>query len=139
MENKKLEISVPDFIPEAIRNKYKEIATKLIDLELLTEIDIPAFNITMFHYGLAVEAMAAGTVVVSTRVGGTINVVKDGISGILVPPSDPKSIADAVCEVLENNDLRDRLMEGGFKCAQLFNIRSMVNKFEDLYAKLLCV
>jgi len=54
-----MEISIPDFIPEIIKNKYKEIANKLTELELLTEIDLPAFDMMMFHYGLAVEAMAA--------------------------------------------------------------------------------
>jgi len=107
---------------------------------LMKAIDVFVLSSLNEGFGrVLVEAMAAGVVIVSTRVGGTIDVIEDGISGILVPPSDPKSIADAVCEVLENHELRERLVEGGLRCAPLFNIRTMVNKFEDLYAKLFSV
>ncbi len=59
MENKINEISIPDFIPEIIKDKYKEIATRLAELELLDKIDLPAFDMMMFHYGLAVDSMKA--------------------------------------------------------------------------------
>ena len=50
-------MEIPDFIPEKIENKYVEIKTKLQEQNILQEIDEPAFNIMMFHYSLAVEAM----------------------------------------------------------------------------------
>lgn len=60
MENKKLEVSVPDFIPETLRNDYKKLATRLIELELITEeIDFLEFNMMFFQYFLAIEAMKA--------------------------------------------------------------------------------
>ena len=60
MENKKLEILTPDFIPEALKDDYKKLAQRLIDLELLTEeIDFLEFNMMFFNYILALESMKA--------------------------------------------------------------------------------
>ncbi len=84
-----------------------------------------------------VEAMAAGTVVISSAVGGTVDVIEDGESGILVPPSEPSRIADAVSKVLENSELNAHLIDGGRERAKLFDIHITAEKFEDLYEKLL--
>ncbi len=46
------------------------------------------------------EAMAAGTPVVATRVGGLAEVVADGVTGLLVTPGRPDELAAAVLEVL---------------------------------------
>ncbi len=52
-------MKIPDFIPEKIEDKYIEIKIKLQEKNILQKIDEPAFNIMMFHYGLAVTAMQA--------------------------------------------------------------------------------
>ena len=46
------------------------------------------------------EAMAVGTPVVATRVGGLAEVVDDGVTGVLVEPGDPDALADGVLRVL---------------------------------------
>jgi len=46
------------------------------------------------------EAMAVGTPVVATRVGGLAEVVDDGVTGRLVEPGNPEALADAVLDVL---------------------------------------
>ena len=84
-----------------------------------------------------VEAMAAGAVVISSAVGGTVDVIEDGESGILVPPSEPSRIADAVSKVLENSELKAHLIDGGRERAKQFDIHITAEKFEDLYEKLL--
>jgi P27 family predicted phage terminase small subunit len=50
-------MKIPDFMPEHIKHKYVEIKSELIKGGILNEIDYPAFDMAMFHYGLAVEAM----------------------------------------------------------------------------------
>ena len=52
-------MKIPDFIPEKIEDTYIEIKTKLQEQNILQRIDEPAFNIMMFHCGLAVTAMQA--------------------------------------------------------------------------------
>ncbi len=48
----------------------------------------------------AVESMAAGRPLVASRVGGLVDAVDDGVSGLLVPPEDPDALATALDRVL---------------------------------------
>jgi glycosyltransferase involved in cell wall biosynthesis len=61
-------------------------------------------------YGMvAREAMAYGRPVVATAVGGLVDAVEDGETGLLVPPVDPKALGDAVARLLADTALRRRL------------------------------
>ncbi|MBI2889339.1 MAG: glycosyltransferase family 4 protein [Nitrospirae bacterium] len=60
-----------------------------------------------------IEAMAAGVPVVATRVGGIPEIVTDGENGLLVPPANPEKIAEAVCALLDDPTLRQRLARAG--------------------------
>jgi glycosyltransferase involved in cell wall biosynthesis len=60
----------------------------------------------------AVEALALGTPVVATAVGGVPEVVQDGVNGLLVPPGEPAALARALSSLLESQELRDRLAAG---------------------------
>ncbi len=55
------------------------------------------------------EAMALGRPIVATKVGFTDEHVKDGVHGYLIPPRDPKALADAILKLLENEELRNRM------------------------------
>ncbi|MGZ4125434.1 MAG: glycosyltransferase family 4 protein [Actinomycetota bacterium] len=59
--------------------------------------------------GVILQAMAVGTAVVAPDAGGAREQVADGVSGRLVPMSDPGSLADAVCELLADADERARI------------------------------
>jgi glycosyltransferase involved in cell wall biosynthesis len=60
----------------------------------------------------AVEALAVGTPVVSTSVGGVPEVVHDGENGLLVPLNDVAALAGALRSVLVDDALRARLASG---------------------------
>src|SRR5687768_10914083 len=60
-----------------------------------------------------VEAMAAGLPVVATDIPGYREGVRNGIEGVLVPPRDPKALADAIRELLEDDALAKRLADAG--------------------------
>jgi glycosyltransferase involved in cell wall biosynthesis len=52
------------------------------------------------------EAMAAGKPVISTRLGGPAELVRDGENGIAVPPNDPIAIANAIISLLRDEPRR---------------------------------
>jgi len=56
-----------------------------------------------------VEALAVGTPVIATAVGGVAEVVEDGVNGLLVPPGDPEAFAEAIRRFLGDEALRARL------------------------------
>ena len=51
---------------------------------------------------ILLEGMALGTPVIATAVGGVPELVALGVSGLLVPPSDPHALAEAMLETTEN-------------------------------------
>ena len=59
------------------------------------------------------EAMACGTPVVASAVGGMLDTVADGVTGVLVPPRDPVAVAAAVRGVIDNPGALGRLGRAG--------------------------
>jgi D-inositol-3-phosphate glycosyltransferase len=66
---------------------------------------------------VALEAMACGSPVVASRVGGLQTTVRDGVTGVLVPDHDPAVLADTLERVLDDADLRWRLGREGVRWA----------------------
>ncbi|OLR92440.1 glycosyltransferase [Actinokineospora bangkokensis] len=62
---------------------------------------------------VAVEALAAGTPVVASRIGGLQELVEDGVTGLLVPPGDPDALAAALDDLLDDPARRARMGEAG--------------------------
>jgi glycosyltransferase involved in cell wall biosynthesis len=59
--------------------------------------------------GVLLEAMALGRVIVASAVGGMPGVVAPGQSGVLVPPNDPRALADAIAGMIEDPPAAFRL------------------------------
>jgi glycosyltransferase involved in cell wall biosynthesis len=107
--------------------------------EILQSLDV--FVLSSVSEGLSIatiEAMAAGKPVVVTRSGGPEEVVEDGRTGLLVPPSDAHSLAAGICEILRNPQLaaalgRNARAEGESR----FSLARMVKEYESLYERCL--
>jgi glycosyltransferase involved in cell wall biosynthesis len=84
------------------------------------------------------ESMAAGKPVVATNVGGSKEMVSDGITGYLVPPADSQAMANAIISLLQNLDKAMAMGSAGREVVkEKFTVETMVKKYEELYFSLL--
>jgi glycosyltransferase involved in cell wall biosynthesis len=83
---------------------------------------------------VAIESLAAGRPVVATAVDGTPEVVVDGKSGLSVPPGDPQSLANAICRLLADRDLLERMALAGRQwVVDRFSRERQIRDTEGLY------
>lgn len=84
------------------------------------------------------EAMMRGTAVVGTNTGGTPEIVRDGVTGFIVPPCDAVSLAGRLLDILRDRMLADRMGAAGREVAltELTTDR-MIDRFERVYKTLL--
>ncbi len=103
---------------------------------LLSEAD--ALVLPSFAEGLPVvlmEAMASGRPVIATRVGGISELVEDGVSGLLVPPGDVESLAQGICRIADDPDLRKRMGEAGQATVKReFDVRCEAARIASLFS-----
>jgi glycosyltransferase involved in cell wall biosynthesis len=74
----------------------------------------------------AVEAMIAGRPVVASSVGGLREMVRDGATGLLVPPGDAGALAAALDTLLDDPGLRQRMGAAGQERTRDFGVRTAV-------------
>jgi sugar transferase (PEP-CTERM/EpsH1 system associated) len=84
------------------------------------------------------EAMASGLPVVATKVGGNPELVADRVTGLLVPPSDPLALAQAIRTYLNDADARRRAGRKARAQAQAqFSMDAMVDGYLAVYRRVL--
>ena len=83
------------------------------------------------------EAMASGLAVVATAVGDVPRVVRQGETGLLVPPRDPLALAEALEWLLRDADLRRRTgMEGRRLMEEQFSTTRATHDIDRLYGSI---
>jgi len=83
-----------------------------------------------------VEALSNRKPVVASNVGGIVDVIKDGETGLLVPEKDPEAIAQSVLRLLENPKYAEQLGEQGCAYAMdYFNWDRIMDRYEDIYRR----
>jgi glycosyltransferase involved in cell wall biosynthesis len=86
------------------------------------------------------EAMSVGLPVIASRVGGIPEAVQDGVSGLLVEPSDVSRLAHALERLARDPDRARRLGEGARRIAgEKYGVDRMVRRVQDLYRKVTAV
>ncbi len=83
---------------------------------------------------VALEAMAMGTPVIASEVGGLAYLVQHGLNGFHVPSRDPEALAARILELLTDHELRERLGEQARIYAQQFSWDRIVQRMLDVYA-----
>jgi glycosyltransferase involved in cell wall biosynthesis len=108
-------------------------------VDLMPQLDVSVLpSLTEGLSNTLIESMAAGVPTVATRVGGTPEVVVDGETGLLVPPSQPARMAAAIERLIESRDLAARFARAGRRrYEEHFTIDRMVQQTVRLYQRLL--
>jgi phosphatidylinositol alpha-mannosyltransferase len=79
------------------------------------------------------EAMAAGKAIVASDIHGYRSVVRRGEQGLLVPPNDPRALAEALRKLLRDDEERRRMGESGRVRARQFSWENVTAKVEAYY------
>ncbi len=83
------------------------------------------------------EAMAMGLASVATRVGGTPEVLEDGLTGLLVEPAAPEKLAQAVIRLANKHELRREMGERALaKVEERFSVVGHAARLQALYERL---
>lgn len=86
----------------------------------------------------ALEAMACGTPVVGFNVGGIPDIVRDGQTGVLVPPGDAGALRSAIVRVLQDAPARAAMGRASReRVVQQFTLGAMTNAYVSLYQSLI--
>jgi glycosyltransferase involved in cell wall biosynthesis len=106
---------------------------------IISNLDVSVLSSTNEGFSnVIMESMAAGKPVVATNVGGSKEMVADGVTGYLIPPADSQSMANAIIDLLENPDKAMAMGFAGRKVVkEKFTVEAMVKKYEELYFSLL--
>jgi glycosyltransferase involved in cell wall biosynthesis len=107
------------------------------DLMTVADIVVLSSDYEGFPYVL-MESAARGTPVVCTEVGGVRHAVKDGETGILVPPRDPSALAQALLELTGNLEKRQQFSKADCEHAEAaFTTKKVVENTAAFYHRVL--
>ena len=136
-------------------DQRRSLEKLIADLSLNGIVDMPGWrddmnavlsSLTLFvsaarsePFGLAiVEAMAAGLPIIATASEGALEIIEDGVSGKLAPPDDPKALAQAINDLLDNPVECSRLAHNAQKIARdRYSLKRMASDTERVYCEVL--
>jgi phosphatidylinositol alpha-mannosyltransferase len=98
----------------------------------------PSLGGESFGYVL-VEAMAAGVPVVASRIPGYDEVVRGGQEGFLVPPGNPRAVAEAAAKVLDDPTLARTMGQAGRTRAARYDWAVVAEEIEAAYREALAL
>lgn len=97
----------------------------------------PTFHREGLPYAL-LEAMAAGAVPITTRVGGIPDVMQDGVHGLLIEAKDPTGLARAIARLDDDRDALARMAEAGRqRVLAEYTVERLAQDFKRIYATLI--
>ena len=84
---------------------------------------------------VSLEAFGCGTPVIAAAVGGVPEIVRDGVSGLLIPPDDPTALVTATRRLIRDPALMDRLRAGALATARDHNPDRFIDAYLAIYQK----
>ena len=98
---------------------------------------LPSMMSTECYPLTILEAMACGVPIVASKIGGIPDAVKNGESGLLVPPKDSDALADAIIYSLENEDVREKMGKNGRERVKNYSWGRIAEMTERVYERLI--
>jgi len=108
--------------------------------EIVSHLDLLVLaTTTQEAFGrVIIEAQAAGVPVVATAVGGVVDIIEDGVTGLLVPPGDPQAMAEATIKIFEDKQLASRLAHLAYERVKgRYTVELMVERTLQVYREAL--
>lgn len=143
----------PDTTADAEMRRLQQLREELGVTDLITFLGAKAQETLPYYYNaadvvvmpsdyesfglVALEAMACGTPVIASDVGGLVYLVRDGETGLRVPRRQPIALARALDRLLRDEELRQRLGENGRRWAQGFAWPIIADRILNLYDEVL--
>jgi glycosyltransferase involved in cell wall biosynthesis len=86
---------------------------------------------------VVLESMSFELPVIASRVSGVVDIIDDGVDGILIPVEDPQALAQAMKSIIMDPELGVRLgQRARQKIVSEFSLERVVDRYSDLYEKL---
>lgn len=123
-----------------LENRFRFLGFRSDATRVLAAFDI--FTLTSLFEGLPLalmEALVLGVPVVATAVGGIPEGVSDGVEGLLVPPSRPERIAEALLALIRDEALRSKMGAAAARRGQDFDIAAAARQAEAAYHQVVSV
>jgi lipopolysaccharide heptosyltransferase II len=108
--------------------------------EILNRLDVLVLaSVVPEGFGrVVIEAQATGVPVVATKVGGVVDIIEDGVNGVLVYPKDAPSLADGILKILRDRPFAQRLaLEARRVVEDKFTLEKMCQKTFGVYEEAL--
>ena len=110
---------------------HDELMLKLTNAEI--------FVLNTGYEGLShtiLEAMAAGTPVITTNIGGNPELIKDGENGLLVEYNNKEQLKQAILKLHGSSELRQKFVENSKEVLKKFTLAEMINKTAAVLQKI---
>jgi glycosyltransferase involved in cell wall biosynthesis len=106
---------------------------------VLADLDIFVSAARSEPFGLVMlEAMAAGVPVIATASEGALELIDDGVTGMLAPLGDPQELAAGILRAVDDASMRSRLAKNArVEVEKRFSLKGMVDATEKVYAGVL--
>ena len=112
------------FVEDDLKQFYYKAADVFVLPSMLSTECFPLVNL---------EAMACGTPIVASKIGGIPDAVKEGENGLLVQPRDSEKLAEAIIYLLENEGVRERMGKKGSEKASEYSWERIAEETEKVY------
>lgn len=103
----------------------------------ITNLSILCTNTDTHGEGISntiLESMAFGIPVIATKGGGTAEIIKDGDTGIIIPPKDSNSLSQVILKLLDNEPLRKEMGKAAqARIVESFSLKSMTQQYINMY------